>query len=99
VRAAQRSMLTGYTGDRINAVVVLTDGKNEYPRDNDLDALLRDIDAGNLERSVRVFAIAFGDKSDLGTLSSIARSSRAAAYDARNPSSITDVFVSVLSNF
>ncbi|WP_426512182.1 extracellular solute-binding protein [Dactylosporangium sp. McL0621] len=99
VRAAQQSMVQGYATDRINAIVLLTDGKNEYPRDNDLDALLRDVNADSLERSVRVFAIAFGDKSDLKTLSSIARSSRAAAYDARNPSSINDVFVSVLSNF
>jgi Ca-activated chloride channel family protein len=99
VRAAQRGMLEHYETDRINAIVVLTDGKNEYPRDNDLDALLRDVNADTLERSVRIFAIAFGDKSDLGTLSRIARSSRAAAYDARNPSTINDVFVSVLSNF
>jgi Ca-activated chloride channel family protein len=99
VRAAQQSMIAQYEPDRINAVVVLTDGRNEYPRDNDLDALLRDVNADSLERSVRVFAIAFGDKSDLTTLSSIARASRAAAYDARNPSSINDVFVSVLSNF
>ncbi|WP_432843050.1 substrate-binding domain-containing protein [Dactylosporangium sp. CA-092794] len=99
VRAAQQSMAGQYQSDRINAVVVLTDGKNEYPQDNDLDALLRDVNADNLERSVRVFAIAFGDKSDLKTLSRIARASRAAAYDARNPSTIDDVFVSVLSNF
>ncbi|GAA3455773.1 substrate-binding and VWA domain-containing protein [Dactylosporangium matsuzakiense] len=99
VRAAQRSMLEHYETDRINAIVVLTDGKNEYPRDNDLQALLRDVNADTLERSVRVFAIAFGDKSDLTTLSSIARASRAAAYDARNPSTINDVFISVLSNF
>ncbi|MFI5912214.1 extracellular solute-binding protein [Dactylosporangium sp. NPDC051541] len=99
VRAAQHSMLEHYATDRINAIVVLTDGKNEYPRDNDLEALLRDVNADSLERSIRVFAIAFGDKSDLKTLSSIARSSRAAAYDARNPSTINDVFISVLSNF
>ncbi|GAA4258144.1 substrate-binding domain-containing protein [Dactylosporangium darangshiense] len=99
VRAAQQSMVAQYRPDRINAVVILTDGKNEYPRDNDLAALLRDVNADDMEHSVRVFAIAFGDKSDLKTLSAIAKASRAAAYDARNPSSINDVFVSVLSNF
>jgi Ca-activated chloride channel family protein len=99
VRAAQQRMLRELDPDRITAVVVLTDGKNEYPRDNDLPALLRDLDASNLERSVRVFAIAFGDKSDLGVLSDIAKSSRAAAYDARDPATIDRAFVSVLSNF
>ncbi|MET7402839.1 substrate-binding and VWA domain-containing protein [Dactylosporangium sp. NPDC005572] len=99
VRLAQQHVLANTAPDRINAVVVLTDGKNEYPKDNDLNALLRDVDAKDLEQSVRLFAIAFGDKSDLGTLDRIAKASRGAAYDARNPATITDVFVSVLSNF
>jgi len=98
VRAAQQQMLTSTAADRINAVVVLTDGKNEYPSDNDLNSLLADVDASS-ERSVRIFAIAFGDKSDLTTLDKIAKASRGAAYDARNPATINDVFVSVLSNF
>src|SRR5262249_4806444 len=82
IRAAQQYMLTQLRPDRITAIVVLTDGKNEYPQDNDLDGLLHDIDASNLERSVRVFGIAFGDKSDLDVLASIAKASRATAYDA-----------------
>lgn len=99
VRAAHQHMLEDLATDRINAVVVLTDGRNEYPRDNDLDMLLGDIDAADLERSVRVFSIAFGEDSDLDTLTRIGRASKAAAYDAQDPSTINDVFVSVLSNF
>jgi Ca-activated chloride channel family protein len=98
-RAAQQKLLAGATADRINAIVVLTDGKNEYPQDNDLDGLLRDLDASNLENSVRVFTIAYGDKADLGTLKRISQSSRAAAYDARNPATIDNVLVNVISNF
>lgn len=98
-RAAQQKLLAAATPDRINAVVLLTDGKNEYPRDNDLNGLLRDLDAANLENSVRVFTIAYGDQADLGTLKRISSSSRAAAYDARDPSSIDDVLVNVVSNF
>lgn len=98
-RAAQQKLLASADPDRINAVVVLTDGKNEYPKDNDLDALLRDLDAANLENSVRVFTIAYGDKADLGTLGRISSASRAAAYDARDPASIDKVLVNVLSNF
>src|SRR5262249_33763768 len=52
VRAAQKFAVSQLRNDRITAVVVLTDGKNEYPQDDDLDALLRDIDASNLELSV-----------------------------------------------
>jgi Ca-activated chloride channel homolog len=98
-RAAQQALLSTVDPGKINAVVLLTDGKNEYPRDNDLDGLLHDLDANNLENSVRVFTIAYGDKADLDTLKKISTASRGAAYDARNPSSIDDVLVSVISNF
>ncbi|MGC9666434.1 substrate-binding and vWA domain-containing protein [Planosporangium sp. 12N6] len=98
-RAAQQKLLASAAPDRINAVVVLTDGKNEYPKDSDLNGLLRDLDASNLENSVRVFTIAYGDKADLDTLRRISSASRAAAYDARNPTSIDTVLVNVISNF
>jgi Ca-activated chloride channel family protein len=82
----------------INAVVVLTDGRNEYS-DNDLDRLLRELAAGAQENGVRVFTIAYGPDADLDTLRQISEASRAAAYDARNPTSIDKVFSDVLSNF
>ena len=82
----------------INAVVVLTDGRNEYT-DNDLDRLLRELGASAQENGVRVFTIAYGPDADLATLQQISEASRAAAYDARNPTSIDKVFSDVLSNF
>lgn len=99
IRAAQREMVTGLDRRRINAIVVLSDGQNEYPSDDNLDSLLTDLDADNLEQSVRVFAIAFDQDSDLDTLTRIAKATRAQAYDARDTAAIDDVFVSVLSNF
>jgi Ca-activated chloride channel family protein len=98
-RAAQQKLLSTVDPNRINAVVVLTDGKNEYQKDNDLDGLLHDLDANNLENSVRVFTIAYGDKADLDTLKKISTASRAAAYDARNPATIDNVLINVISNF
>jgi len=99
VRAAQKEMLADLDADRINAVVVLTDGRNEYPADNDLDALLRDLDASQLERSVRVFTVAFSGQADFGTLTKIATATKATSYDARDPAVIDKVMVSVISNF
>ncbi|MFE1291448.1 substrate-binding domain-containing protein [Streptomyces sp. NPDC058751] len=99
VRAAHQKMLADLDADRINAVVVLTDGRNEYPPDNDLDALLRDLDAGRLERSVRVFTVAFSGQADFGTLTKIATATEATSYDARDPAVIDKVMVSVISNF
>jgi Ca-activated chloride channel family protein len=98
-RAAQQKLLASADPNRINAVVLLTDGKNEYPRDNDLEGLLKDLDASSLENSVRVFTVAYGDKADLGTLQRVSKASRAAAYDARDPSSIDKVLINVISNF
>jgi Ca-activated chloride channel family protein len=98
-RAAQRTMLASADPTRINAVVVLTDGRNEYPKDNDLEALVRDLDASQLENSVRVFTVAYGDRADLEALNRISQASRAAAYDARDPATIDKVLVAVLSNF
>jgi Ca-activated chloride channel family protein len=82
----------------INAVVVLTDGRNDYT-DNDLDGLLHQLDASSQEDGVRVFTIAYGPDADLSTLQQISQASRAAAYDARQPATIDKVFADVLSNF
>ncbi|WP_433614174.1 substrate-binding domain-containing protein [Dactylosporangium sp. CA-139114] len=98
-RAAQRKMVELSDPSRINAVVVLTDGKNEYPKDSDLDALVRDVDTSDKEIPVRVFTIAYGGQADLGVLQKISSASRAAAYDASDPTTIDNVLVNVLSNF
>jgi Ca-activated chloride channel homolog len=98
-RDAVLYMKAEYDRSRINAVVLLTDGKNEYPTDNNLARLLTDIGGEDTDTSVRVFPIAYGTAADLGILKQIASSSRAAAYDASDPASITNVLTAVLSNF
>jgi Ca-activated chloride channel family protein len=98
-RAAQTKMAELADPTRINAVVVLTDGKNEYPKDSDLDKLVRDVDTADKEVPVRVFTIAYGGQADLSVLQRISQASRAAAYDASDPTTIDKVLVNVLSNF
>ncbi|MFB9186598.1 substrate-binding domain-containing protein [Dactylosporangium sucinum] len=98
-RAAQNKVAASADPSRINAVVVLTDGKNEYPKDSDVDGLIRDIDTSEKEIPVRVFTIAYGGQADLGVLQRISSASRAAAYDASDPTTIDKVLVNVLSNF
>ena len=75
---------------------MLTDGRNEDPNNQDLEGLLRYLDS---ELNVRVFPIAYGADADLHTLTLIAEASRAAVYDASDPTTISKVFVSVISNF
>jgi Ca-activated chloride channel family protein len=96
VRDAVHQMRLDLDPTKINGVVLLSDGENEDPRNDDLAGLLRDLDS---ELNVRVFPVAFGDQADLETLRQIAFASRAAVYDSRDPTSIGKVFVSVISNF
>jgi len=99
-REATRAMSAKLDPDRINAVVLLTDGKNEYPADNDLDSLIRSLQTSESSgSSVRVFSVAYGQEADLGTLRRISEASRAAAYDATDPTSIERIFTAVISNF
>lgn len=98
-RAAAASLAAAFDPTRINAVVVLTDGRNEFPADNSIDSLTRALTGEDADRTVRVFPIAYGDDADLGELTAIADASRAAAYDASDPASIDKVLTAVLSNF
>ena len=87
---------------RINAVVLLTDGRNEDDRNPDLDGLLSYLEGQNEGQSstpVRIFTIAFGADADAGVLRRIAESTNAATYDAADPTTIDQVFIAVVSNF
>ncbi len=99
-------VLSGYRADRINAVVLLTDGRNDDGRRDDdetqrttLITTLRQATDGETGRPVRVFPIAYGQEADLDTLRQVAEATNAAVYDAGNPASIDAVFTSVISNF
>jgi Ca-activated chloride channel family protein len=97
-RAAAEKMNASSDPNSINAVVVLTDGRNEYT-DNDLNGLISYLQGSAEENGVRVFTIAYGPDADLDVLKQISEASRAAAYDARDPATIDKVFANVLSNF
>ncbi|MGH3694225.1 MAG: extracellular solute-binding protein [Pseudonocardiaceae bacterium] len=98
-RAAVQQMRAGFDPARINAVVLLTDGKNEYPADNNVDALVGDLRSEDAASVVRVFPIAYGQSADLNVLTDIAKATTAAAYDASDAASIKKVLINVISNF
>lgn len=101
-RQSYDDMLSEFDPTRINAVVLLTDGKNDDDRNNDLEGLLQRLRAqaeGESAKPVRIFAIAYGNDADLETLRRIAEATNAQVYDASDPSTIAKVFVSVVSNF
>lgn len=98
-RRAVEAVRSGATDDTINAVVVMTDGKNEYPEDGDLDGLVRQLNDQAYEDGVRVFTIAYGGDADFDAIQRLSEASRAAAYDATDPRTIDSVFTDVLTNF
>jgi Ca-activated chloride channel homolog len=86
------------SADNINAVVLLTDGRNE---DNgiSLDNLLGQVRTEEGAQSVRLFTIGYGGDADVDTLRRISQTTNAAAYDSSDPASIDQVFTAVISNF
>jgi Ca-activated chloride channel family protein len=99
LRDAQKASLQDLDTERINAIVLLSDGRNEYPPDTDLDSLLRQVEGESVDTSVRIFTIGYGDSADSASLTAIADASRGQYYEATDPASIEKVMVSVLSNF
>ncbi len=90
-----------YKPDLINAVVLLTDGKNEDPRNDDLQGTLAKLTTGEggSDQSVRLFTIAFGKDADPSALRRMAEATAATFYDSSDPKVIDKVFTNVISNF
>ena len=106
VHAAYDDLFSEYDPERINAIVVLSDGVNDDGDVSDdeeqlseLLVALRRSSEGQASRPVRVFPIAYGADADLTTLRLIADSADAAVYSASDPRTINKVFTAVISNF
>jgi Ca-activated chloride channel homolog len=88
---------------KINAVVLLSDGRNDlgqgvsdgYPCQQTMNRLA----AEYKNSSVRIFTIAYGADADITTLHEIATKTKGAYYNATNPASIDLVMRNVISNF
>ncbi|GAB2867983.1 protein kinase domain-containing protein [Lentzea nigeriaca] len=89
----------------INAVVLLTDGRNDKSTGLNLDQLLDRIKVTAGAEPVRVFTIAYGFASDEDArgrdeLKKIAEATAAGAYEAKDPGTIADDLVAAItSNF
>jgi Ca-activated chloride channel family protein len=99
LEAARQYMLADLDQHKINAIILVTDGKNSPENAKERSTLLDQVNAKNLEESIRVFTISYGSGTDKQLLQQIARLSQASYYDATNPTDIDRVLVSVFSNF
>lgn len=81
---------------KINAVVVLTDGYNEESHNNNQGALLSHLETNP---NVHVFTITYSNDADRATLRLISQETNARNYDARDTNDLPDVLPRVLANF
>jgi Ca-activated chloride channel family protein len=101
-RDSYRELRKAYDPARINAVLLLTDGRNEDDRNDDRDGMLRALEEGSegqATSAVRMFTIAYGEGADVEVLRRMAQATDAATYDATDPTAIKSVFTAVVSNF
>ena len=90
-----------YKPELINAVVLLTDGRNEDDN-RDLQGTLARLSAdseGGSSQPVRLFTIGFGKDADASALRRLAEATSASYYDSSDPKVIDRVFTNVISNF
>lgn len=98
--AAKSEIARAIDPDRINAIVLLSDGKNHPEDPQGAVALLKQIAAENQETPVRIFTVPYGANADTQLLDNIADVTKATYYDeATDPKNIDEVMVSVFSNF
>jgi len=93
--AAVRSVRAGYDPTRINSVVVLSDGKDEYDAAHGitLDALLAALRAENdPHRPVVVITIAYGPDSDAAAMRAISGATGGTLYTSKDPRDLPVIF-------
>ncbi|GLI28381.1 hypothetical protein ARHIZOSPH14_26230 [Agromyces rhizosphaerae] len=96
--AAVQRVTETYDPDRINSVLLITDGVNEDANGIDLDTLLAELEElQDPLRPVPVIMIGFGPDTDFDAMNRIAKATGGAAYSATEPEDLGDVLVTALS--
>ena len=105
-KQSMEQMIASYDPTLINAVVLLTDGRNEDGQTGDdarqladLLKYLQESTQGENATPVRLFTIGYGADADLNVLKQMSEASSGAAYNASDPKTINKVFTQVVSNF
>ncbi|UOQ87594.1 substrate-binding and VWA domain-containing protein [Agromyces endophyticus] len=87
--------------ERINAIVVLSDGQNETlgPSKVSKKQLLSNLEGLHDDTPVLVFTLAYGANADTATLREISTATGAQFYDATDPTKITAVLGDLVTSF
>lgn len=92
-------MANAYEPDRINAIVLLSDGRNETSLPGQLTDLTAALSADTTTTPVLVFALAYGADADAPSLQSITKASGGQYYDATNASTLNTVLADLVTSF
>ncbi len=96
--ALQQAQLS--SPDKINAIVVLSDGKNDTNHDTiGADQMLADLKNLHHDSPVLVFTLAYGADADVATLQSISSATGAHYYDATDPTKLKAVLGDLVTSF
>ncbi|HZD02254.1 MAG TPA: substrate-binding domain-containing protein [Actinomycetes bacterium] len=99
--AAYQYLKQHYVADRLNLVVLFTDGRNDDPGGGiSLSQLLQRLRDGQKDdRKVRILTFAYGKNADVSALKQISDATGGSLFIAPNPVDIERVFVTALANF
>lgn len=97
--AAQQA--ASWSSDRINAIVLLSDGENDAPNAPTIgaDQMLANLADMHHETPVLIFTLAYGADADVATLQSISGATGAHYYDATDPSKLEAVLGDLVTSF
>jgi Ca-activated chloride channel family protein len=86
--------------DRINAIVLLSDGQNETMGPTiDAEQMLANLGQHHQHNPVLIFTLAYGAGADVATLQSISSATGAHYYDATDPTKVSDVLGDLVTSF
>jgi hypothetical protein len=87
--------------DRLNLVVLFTDGRNDDPGGGiGLGQLVQKLREGQRDdRKVRILTFAYGTDADVGALRQISQATGGATFVSPDPKDIERVFVTALADF
>ncbi len=95
-----RERAAAWQADRINAIVVLSDGKNETMTPTiTAEQMLANLGEMHHHNPVLIFTLAYGADADVATLQSISGATGAHYYDATDPTKVGDVLGDLVTSF
>lgn len=95
-----KEQAANWQADRINAIVLLSDGKNETMTPTiDANQMIENLKALHHDTPVLVFTLAYGADADVATLQSISSATGAHYYDATDPTKVSDVLGDLVTSF